>query len=210
MASLSSIKNIPVSLKRACLVFIFVIIVTLAGIFASYYYVDEINQQKLAVNQAMSLWQSKINTSVQNNQIINEFEKNFIKLVNQGVIGDEMRLNWFETIQNTARKRGMPLVKDSISARHKLKNDKINQNFPGIDVYKSTMTLSLKMGHEGDLFALLNNLQKARGLFAVDSCDIQKVNKRFTDNTNNLKALCKLGWYTLKSRQSAIGNHHES
>jgi len=50
----------------------------------------------------MQKWQTKLNSSVENNKIIDEYESNFLKLVNQGVVGDEDRLSWFETIQNTA------------------------------------------------------------------------------------------------------------
>jgi len=65
------------------------------------------------------------------------------------------------------------------------------------------MTLNIKMAHEGDLFALLNDLKKADGLFAIDSCNIEKISKKVVDTENNMKAYCKLGWYTFKGSRSA-------
>jgi hypothetical protein len=153
----------------------------------------------------MRLWQVKINSSVENNQIIDEFEANFLKLVNQGVVGEENRLSWFETIQSTAKKRGMPSVKYSISERKALQASNLSMQYQGIDVFKSVMTLNIRMAHEGDLFALLNDLRKADGLFAVDNCDVKKISNKIVDTENNMKAHCELGWYTFKSSKSNAG-----
>ncbi|MCK4834001.1 MAG: hypothetical protein KAT12_04460, partial [Gammaproteobacteria bacterium] len=119
-------------------------------------------------------------------------------LVNQGVVGAEDRLSWFETIQNTTKKRGMPSVKYSISSQEALVEQNLEREYRGIDVFKSVMTLDIKMAHEGDLFALLNDLGKADGLFAVDSCNIEKVNRKTVDSENMMKAFCELGWYTFR------------
>ena len=128
-----------------------------------------------------------------------------MKLVNQGVVGEEDRLSWFETIQNTTKKRGMPSVKYSISTQEALKEANIKSEYRGIDVFKSVMTLDIKMAHEGDLFALLNDLEKADGLFSVDRCDIEKISKKTVDSNNNMKAYCELGWYTFRGSKSNMG-----
>jgi hypothetical protein len=166
-------------------------------------YMDGIYQDQQSAKRAMRIWQSKINSSVESNQIIDEFESNFLKLVNQGVVGTEDRLSWFETIQNTARKRGMPLVKYSISTQEALKERSLQREYRGIDVFKSVMTLDIKMAHEGDLFALLNDLRKADGLYAVDRCDIEKLSKKVVDTDNNMKAYCELGWYTFRAQKAS-------
>ncbi len=203
-------NKIPPSLTKAGIVFALVSIISLVGIFASYMYLDDTNQAQFSAGRTTRLWQSRINTSVKNNQIIDESENNFIKLVNQGVMGKEDRLNWFETIQNTADKRGMPSVRYSISRQVKLDRDNIKRDFPGIDVFKSTMTLNMKIGHEGDLFALLNSLEKAKGLFVVDHCNIERVNRKASAMINNMQAYCKLGWYTFKSSKLDAGKQGEN
>jgi len=129
----------------------------------------------------------------------------FLKLVNQGVVGAEDRLSWFETIQNTAKKRGMPSVKYSISSQTVLKEKNIKSEYRGIDVFKSVMTLDIKMAHEGDLFALLNDLENADGLFAVDRCDIEKASRKIVDTENIMKAYCELGWYTFRGSKANKG-----
>jgi len=192
-------SKITPTLMRAIGVFTAILVASVIVISISYVYMDEVYQDQQAARKAMRIWQSKINSSVENNQIIDEFESNFLKLVNQGVVGAEDRLSWFETIQNTTKKRGMPSVRYSISTQAALEERDLKKDYRGIDVFKSVMTLDIKMAHEGDLFALLNDLEKADGLFAVDRCEIEKISKTIVDTENAMKAYCELGWYTFRS-----------
>jgi cell division protein FtsI/penicillin-binding protein 2 len=198
-------NNLSPVLVRALGVFIVVFIAGIIVVSLSQIYMEDIYQDQQSAKRAMRIWQSKINSSVENNQIIDEFESNFLKLVNQGVVGAEDRLSWFETIQNTTKRRGMPSVKYSISTQEELKEKNIKREYRGIDVFKSVMTLDIKMAHEGDLFALLNDLEKADGLFAVDRCDIEKMSKKTVDSENIMKAYCELGWYTFRGEKRKKG-----
>ena len=198
-------NNLTPTFIRAAGVFVVMLVLSIIVVSISFVYMDDINNDQQAAKRAMRLWQTKINSSVENNQIIDEFESNFLKLVNQGVVGAEDRLSWFETIQKTAKKRGMPSVKYAISSQQMLEEKNIKQEYRGIDVFKSVMTLEIKMAHEGDLFALLNDLKRADGLYAVDKCNIEKISKKLVDSENNMKAYCELGWYTLRGSKSSIG-----
>ncbi len=198
-------NNLSPVLVRAMGVSVITLVVCVIVLSISYVYMDDVYQDQQSAKRAMRIWKTKINSSVENNQIIDEFESNFLKLVNQGVVGAEDRLSWFETIQNTAKKRGMPSVKYSISSQAFLKEKNIKSEYKGIDVFKSIMTLDIKMAHEGDLFALLNDLRKADGLFTVDSCNIEKVSKKTVDSENIMKAYCELGWYTFRGSKANKG-----
>ncbi|PCI08300.1 MAG: hypothetical protein COB77_02640 [Gammaproteobacteria bacterium] len=189
-------------LVRAVVVFVVMLAISAVTVSLSYVYMDGVYQDQQSAKRAMRLWQGKINSSVESNQIIDEFESNFLNLVKQGVVGAEDRLSWFETIQETAKKRGMPSVKYSISAQKPLIEKNLKKQFRGIDVFKSVMVLDIKMAHEGDLFALLNDLEKADGLFAVDRCNIEKTSKNSVDTENNMKAYCELGWYTFRGSKA--------
>jgi hypothetical protein len=190
------LKKLTPALIRALAMFVITLVVSVVVVSISYVYTEDAYSDEQSAKRAMRIWQSKINSSVENNQIIDKFESDFLMLVNQGVVGEEDRLSWFETIQNTARTRGMPSVKYSISTQQPLKESNLKAEYRGIDVFKSVMTLDIKMAHEGDLFALLNDLEKADGLYTVDSCNIEKINKKAVDAKNRMKAYCELGWYT--------------
>lgn len=187
---------------RAFAVFMSMLVLAVLLVSTSYLYMDNVYQKKQSATNAMRIWQRKINNSVESNQVIDEFESNFIKLVNQGVVGAEARLSWFETIQNTAKKRGMPSVKYSIATQERLKERNLKTEYKGINVYKSVMTLDIQMAHEGDLFALLNDLKKADGLYTVDKCSINKISNISVDKNNNMKAFCQLGWYTFRGEKA--------
>ena len=198
-------KNITPTLMRALGVFTAVLVLSIVVVSVSFVYMDGVDQEQQDAKRAMRAWQSKINSSVESNQIIDEFEINFLNLVNQGIVGAEDRLSWFETIQNTAKRRGMPSVKYSISTQQPLNETNLNREYSGIDVFKSVMTLDAEMAHEGDLFALLNDLTKAGGLFAVDRCSIIKISKKNVITDNNMSAYCELGWYTFKGTKANEG-----
>jgi hypothetical protein len=201
-------NNFTPTLIRAAGVFVVMLVISIIIMSISYVYMDDIYQDQQSAKRAMRIWQTKINSSVENNQIIDEYENNFLKLVNQGVVGAEDRLSWFETIQNTAKKRGMPSVKYSISSQEALDESNLKREYRGIIVYKSNMSLDIKMAHEGDLFALLNDLTKADGLYTVERCDIEKISKKNVGTDDNMKAYCKLGWYTFRSSKANKGGEN--
>ncbi len=199
------VKKLTPALARSLMVFVALLIINIILVSTSSIYMNDIYSEQQSAKRAMRIWQSKINSSVANNQIIDEFERNFLKLVDQGVVGAENRLSWFETIQQTAKKRGMPSVKYSISTQKILDKANLKKEYQGIDVFKSIMTLDIKMAHEGDLFALLNDLRRADGLYTIDKCDIEKISRKGVDSENNMKAFCELGWYTFKGSRAGKG-----
>jgi len=190
------LKKLTPALTRALAIFIITLVVSVVVVSISYVYTEDAYSDQQSAKRAMRIWQSKINNSVENNQIIDKFERNFLNLVEQGVVGEEDRLSWFETIQNTTNDRGMPSVKYSISTQQPLIESNLKTEYRGIDVFKSLMTLDIKMAHEGDLFALLNDLEKADGLYTVDSWNIEKMKKKAVVAGSRMKAYCELGWYT--------------
>lgn len=193
------------TLVRAAVLFIVLLVISVLVVSISQVYMENIYQDQQLAKRAMLIWKTKINSSVENNQIIDEFESNFLKLVNQGVVGAEDRLSWFETIQNTAKKRGLPSLKYSVSTQEALAESNLKREYRGINVFKSSMTLDVKMAHEGDLFALLNDLTKADGLYTVDKCKIEKTGKKVVGTDNNMKAYCELGWYTFTGGKANKG-----
>ncbi len=199
------LNKLTPTLLRAAGLFAVMLVMSIIVVSISHVYMDNIYQDQQSAKRSMRIWQTKINNSVENSQIIDEYESNFLKLVNQGVVGAEDRLSWFETIQNTAKKRGMPLVKYSVSTQEALEERNLKREYRGINVFKSSMSLDVKMAHEGDLFALLNDLTKADGLYTVERCDIEKISKKIVDTDNNMKAFCELGWYTFRGSKANKG-----
>ena len=105
-------------------------------------------------------------------RIIETYLPQYRALEERGIVGDERRLSWVESLRDSALKIKLP------SLRYELLPQQLYQpEFPlpqGIyRVYVSEMTLDGALLHEGDLFALLRELNRsASGLFTVSSCHL--------------------------------------
>jgi len=197
-------------LSRALYVFITVAIITICLVGFSYMYMDSAEQEQMSAKRAMKIWKNKIDSSRQNNNIIDEYEKTYLGLINNNVIGEEDRLSWYEAIQATSESRGMPSVKYSVSSQSKFSSRDVAKVYRGLDLYRSVMTLDVKMSHEGDLFALVNNLEdKAKGLFVIDKCDVENIDKKtdlkLSATMDNMNAYCELSWYTIQATKPKKG-----
>ncbi len=191
-------------LNRSIFVLITVAVISVVCVGVSYMYMDAMAQDEASAKRAMKIWKNKIDSSRKNNNIIDEYESSYLTLVDHNVIGPEDRLSWYEVIQATSESRGMPSVKYSVGSQSMIDSRVVQKQFKGVELYRSAMSMDIKMGHEGDLFALLNNLErKANGLFVVDSCDIERVDlKAGKDDSripDNYKAYCELSWYTIRA-----------
>ncbi|MDH5611341.1 MAG: hypothetical protein OEY66_02635 [Gammaproteobacteria bacterium] len=187
-------------IRKPLILFVLVTIFSTIIIAVSDFYLNNAFDSRESANRAMRLWKNKIDGSRESNRIINEYEKRYLDLVKNNIVGEENRLNWLETIQATANIKGMSSVKYNVSSQ-RLVEDKTGQHAAqGLKVYRSDMTLDMKMAHEGDLFEMLNTLEnKAQGLFIVDKCNIENYGAPSKSGSENMHAYCELAWYTFKS-----------
>jgi hypothetical protein len=193
-------------LKRAVYVFAGVTLVVLCVVSVAWLYMDNAAQQKQEAERALKIWKNRVDASSQSNTIIDTYEDTYLDLVNHNVIGEEDRLSWYETIRATSEERGMPSVKYSVTSQVQVNPREVAKVWKGLDLYRSVMTMDIRMSHEGDLFALLNNLaREANGLYVVDACDVERIDFKVSpDSTglDNMKAWCELSWYTIRASQA--------
>ena len=190
-------------IKQPLILFAVVMTFSIIIVLVSDFYLKHASDGRDSANRAMRIWKSKIDGSRESNKIIDEYEKRYLNLVKKNIVGEENRLNWLETIQATANAKGMSSVKYNVHSQ-KLVEDKTGRHrAQGIKVYRSEMTLDMKISHEGDLFTMLNTLEdKAQGLFTVDKCNIDNPVKTASGSSENMTAHCELGWYTFKSAEN--------
>ena len=193
------------AVKKSFIFFIVVLlamttVVVLSGIFRS-----NAGAENTLMILKMRSWNNKIDEANRNNLILVQHENKFKVLVDNSVIGDENRLSWVETVQKIADSRKIPSIKYSIASQVMLDKKNLDKKYKNIDVYKSVMSLDMKMLHEGDLFEVMDSLRnEAKGLVAIDRCDLELVNRDIVeggirpDSKHNMTAHCELSWYTLK------------
>jgi len=192
-------------ISRALIVFAAVTGAVSTVVVLSSVYKSASSDENMLKLREMTSWSRKIDEANRHNQILVEHEDKFKELVRNSVIGEEDRLSWVEIVQTVADSRKLTSVKYNIAKQSLLDSKMLDREYRDIDVFRSAMSLDMKLLHEGDLFAMLNALfTKAKGLVTVDKCDIELINKDLHEgvallsDVDNIRANCNLSWYTLK------------
>lgn len=142
----------------------------------------------------------KIANAQEDAKNISVYYPRFLEYKSQGIIGEEDRILWVETLSRLVQKREMIRMNYSIvppqvfSTRESLKD---------ADLYVSTMTVEMGLLHEGELLKLLELMKKeAKGLFGVSECSLKRKGAKLetSGTVANLEGRCVLLWYHVKSR----------
>ena len=197
--------SINPDIKKSLVVFILILLSMITVVTVSGMYKANASDEHTLASSEMRKWKSKIEEANRNNQILVKHEDTFKQLQEDSIIGGENRLSWVETVQRVADSRGIAAVKYNIASQQLLDKKLLDKKYKNIDVFRSVMSIEMNFIHEGDLFVMLNALrEEAKGLMAVDKCDVELINKDVNegiigqDTTDNMRAFCELSWYTLK------------
>ena len=133
-------------------------------------------------------------------EVIRDFLPRFRELYQTGLLGKEHRLNWIEVLQVAGDRLQLPYLGYEIKAQRAY-NPESPAPAVGFEIFASEMTLNMQLLHEGDLFALLDQLdEQARGLYSVSGCELTRNFVELTDNpeAGNITATCLLEWFSIK------------
>ena len=120
-------------------------------------------------------------------------------LESAGVIGEERRLEWIETLRAAAARAGLP------SLRYRIEPRTAYEAGPGLETgdhgaFSTVVRIEAGLLHEGDLERLLRELAAAdAGLFHIERCGVRRSGPEFLMRPGaiNLSAECELRWITL-------------
>jgi len=149
-------------------------------------------------------------TAIDRKRMLALYEKKYQSLINNGVVGDEKRLNWVNVIESATVRFKIPYLKYRIEKRKEVSSKYLNSRYPDIKLFKSPMIFEMQLLHEGDLFSVINYIDKeAKGLFDIQSCSISRNHSNtvsLLDSTTgkNFTALCRLNWYTMQQQTAVI------
>ncbi len=121
----------------------------------------------------------------------------FQKLQNDGITGDEKRLDWMEMLTTAQREMRLPGMNYEFGAQIALET----VNGAGYAFFASPMRLRLRLLHEGDLLNFLARIQKeASAMVLVRGCKLYPTTKSSPDGElpAQLDAECELQWITIK------------
>ncbi len=131
---------------------------------------------------------------------IRDYYPGFVELYDRGIIGREHRLNWIEVLRTSGNEIKLPSLDYSIGSQTEYSSE-YPITMGSYKLFKSTMALSLKLLHEGDLLQLIDRLNNtATGLYSIKECKLSRekeIIKRDV-NASNIYAECTLEWYSIK------------
>ena len=135
-------------------------------------------------------------------RIIREIYPRFISLYENGVIGNERRLDWLESVRSS-KEDAQLLELDLRMESQALINPEYAWPSGGFDLRGSRMFLDMGLLHEGDLLNFFSQVnRRSPGLFSIAACKLSRLTPAFDTKVvqNNLRAECELTWYTLGLR----------
>jgi hypothetical protein len=186
-------------LKGPIIIFCICLIVGIGLIGGSYYFNSNLNKE---YKKNKSIFQSISRRYLdvdQEEKLLRDYYPQFVKLYNQGVIGREKRLNWIESLRQAGEKIKLPTLNYSINSQEE-HIPEYNINYSGYTLYRSSMELNLGLLHEGDLFKLLDYINRtADGVYTISECDFKMNGKeiKFKSDHANISASCLLYWITI-------------
>lgn len=179
------------------------ILVSAALIVAGYQYEkvqEEAYQKAYSGLQATHRQYSKL---VRDLDLIEQYRNIYTEYKASGLVGDERRLSWVESLQNANQVLGLPTLTYNLLPQEGFGRPDFRAK-RNVLVKSSPMVLSIGMLHEEDLFALLDGLRSSiNSLFTVDSCSMSRRSgiDRLLDTQNpNLNANCTISWVTIDDK----------
>ena len=143
----------------------------------------------------------KLYTDVVNDiDLLEQYRNLYIGYKSSGLIGEERRLSWIESLESTNGVLKLPRLTYNLLPREKFVRPGLNIK-SGIVVNASPMQLSMGLLHEEDLLAVLEGLRLSiKNLFTVDNCSLNR-NDSVASSLNtkgiNLTSKCTIRWVTI-------------
>ena len=142
--------------------------------------------------------QSRYRTIDEQRRLIETWLPAFRDLQTAGIVGEEQRLAWIETLREVAAQVQLP------SLRYRIERRTAYEAGLALDgVYRPFSTVvRIEAGllHEGDLERLIRELAvRGAGLHRIERCDVHRAGPSFVMRPGaiNLSAKCDLRWITL-------------
>ncbi len=180
-----------------------------AGLLASFadqYRTEE--KQALQIEQGLyNQARQKFESSGQEKETIIKYLPEYNRLLAQGFIGEERRIEWIERLRQIHGQYNLFSIDYSIGQQERYQPSFIT-NAGNHIINRSVMELKLDMLHEGDLIHLIEDLHQETPPFLVRECEITRPIGTDIDSkkmTANLKAVCDIDWITLRDPELGKG-----
>ncbi|HEY8119652.1 MAG TPA: hypothetical protein VIE91_10475 [Methylophilaceae bacterium] len=175
--------------------------------------VSYVQNRKAAAIQALITQQGQLNQARQKYQASGAEKETIVKylpiyqkLISDGFIGEERRIEWVDGLRSIHRQNKLFGIKYNIGAQEDYKPS-FTLNVGTFTLHRSVMKLELSMLHEGDLLTMLEALDTQETTpFIVRECEISRLSVTNTAVlAPSLLANCDLDWLTIREPQAVEG-----
>ncbi len=186
-------------LKKSLILFCLCLAISSSLIGVSYYFNINLNKEYNNNKIAFQSISRRYLDVDQEEQLLRDYYPQFVKLYMQGIIGREKRLNWVEALRQASEKIRLPSLNYSINSQEE-HIPEYNINYSGYTLYRSSMELNLGLLHEGDLFKLIDYMNRAAdGTYTISECSFGMSGReiQYEKNAANITVQCLLNWITI-------------
>lgn len=177
-----------------------------AAVFASNHFLGMVRSERQAAADERRAAQEKLARATSEEREIRDKLVDYKKLLERGIIGDEQRLDWVDTIGQIKAARKIYDIKYAISPQ---KSFEIQGGGPAggdVEFRVSELKLDMQLLHEEDMLAFLEDLQRQlKTHVMVRSCSMQRLDRGggFERSGANprLRADCLIDLVTIRDRK---------
>lgn len=226
----------PNNLRRAAIGLIVVVVGMAIAIYAIHWLDKDLNKKLQTQTNLKLQAQTRLKNSDQERSEIERHLPLLRELEQQGIFGEEKRLEWIEHLRATEKRWPGIKLQYAISAQNPLPDPPPppgvaptapvastvpvllpnGENAKKFGAFQTEMKLTLRVLHEGDVLAILDELKNANlGRFTLKQCNFKRPSNASgatTSNSNNAAAMsgaliigtpiesdCVLTWFSMKS-----------
>lgn len=174
-----------------------------ATVLVTGHYLDRARvQHRIALTERQAV-QNKLSRATEEEREIREKLVDYRRLLASGVIGDEQRLDWVETIGQIKTDRKLFDIKYQIEPQRLLDLSGLS---PGgeVEFRVSPLKLEMQLLHEEDLLAFLDDLRRSlKSHVMVRSCVLQRIDRTTVEKNivPRLRAECAIDLVTIRDKQ---------
>jgi len=187
-------------LRGSMILLVIAVIISAGSLVGSYQFANSKNKIHKREQARYLSARTQYHTLDEEEGLIAIYLPRYVALENAGIIGREKRLDWIESLRQSAKQSQVAKMQYDISAQ-KLFETKIPLDVGDYKIYASTMSLNIDLLHEGDLFTLLDNLNSSlTGLYGLSACDLKRKGSEISNEVDavNLSAHCDVNFLTIR------------
>jgi hypothetical protein len=177
-----------------------------AAVFASNHFLGMVRSERQAAADERRAAQEKLARATSEEREIRDKLVDYKKLLERGIIGDEQRLDWVDTIGQIKAARKIYDIKYAISPQKSFEIQGAGPAGGDVEFRVSELKLDMQLLHEEDMLAFLEDLQRQlKTHVMVRSCSMQRLDRGggFERSGANprLRADCVLDLVTIRDRK---------